>query len=278
MNSDAITTLDFIDQHLYGARRMRTAHSRVGSGANAAYPLKDYRKDKLGECGPDPNQLLQRLAFALQAAERPVSLFRQRADLVKLKLRDLIWRPSDGHTGNTQTFKLDAVRKQILEAFAGVHVFGCFRPHRYADDLGGCILGDPSAVPKGFFLFQAEFLVWGCKPQAMRRRLGLIEETQEDVTHHPFDYWSGVGAGHAARAFLDIVSAPRKQYKIDWIEGCNEYFARETDLDGCGEIELKEVLKSRPFSSMVFACGEGQRIIDGAEKCLPAALLQKGAN
>jgi len=191
-------------------------------------------------------------------------------------VRDLIWRPSDGHTGDTETFKLDAVRKQILEAFAGKHVFGCFRPHRYAEDLGGCILGDPCAAPKGFFLFQVEFLVWGCKPQEMRRRLGLIEETHEDVTHHPFDYWSGVGAGHVARAFLDIVSAPRKQYMIDWIEGCDEYFARETDLDGCGEIELKEVLKSRPFSSMVFACGEGQRIIDGAEKYLPAALLQKG--
>jgi hypothetical protein len=272
MNTTAIAIMDFVDEHLYRARRMKTAYTHTRSRDAGAFALEDYRKPPVASCGPDATQLLPRLAFALLAAEASHLFPQRKAFVVELSVMDLAWHPSDGHNGDTEHFRLEKVRADIMTAFADAHIFGCFRPYRYANYSRRA--SEEEFEGDGMFVFEAHFLVWGCKTNDFVRHLEQLVDRHEWVTTDPKATWDSIEAAAIPKKLLDLVSVPNSQCWTDWID-IDAVYARWVPFDGCAELELKEILKNRQFSSMIFARGEGQRIIDAAQKYLPAVRYKK---
>lgn len=239
--NDAQVVIDYIIDHLLHKERTAIASEHIHPD-DAAMELEWYRRADTADPGIDPTQIVQRVPYVLQVYQSEALWPRSDLFRVSISSEALFTTP---FSGTVEMPDFESVRKEICELFSEAHLVGCFKPYRFWKT-------------GGHYVFNAEFLAWGCVAKDLNQIAASFAARYERVCHStPVMLHSKVKADQFLRQLLDVLSVPDRQF-VDEMDFDNAY---HMPMDFCAEIELKELLKCLCFKSLILAQGDGQKLL-----------------
>lgn len=239
--NDAQVVIDYVIDHLLHNERTAMASKHVHPD-DAAKGLEWYRRADIADPGIDPTQIVQRVPYVLQVYQSK-ALWPQ-TDLFRVSISsEALFTTPFSETVEMPDF--ESVRKEIHELFSEAHLVGCFKPYRFWKT-------------GGHYVFNAEFLAWGCVAKELDQIAAGFAARHVRVSRStPVMMYSKLKADQFLGQLLEVLSVPDRQF-VDEMDFDNAY---HIPMDFCAEIELKELLKCFPLSSQILSQGDGRKLL-----------------